>query len=105
VEVAQDSAGTRGRPGCLVSNTTLELLPNHREAARRIRQHFRQLEALIAACLAAARDSGQTRTGLRVDTAARLIVTVMQGFRVLGKASLDEESAIAVAELLIDGLS
>jgi TetR/AcrR family transcriptional regulator, transcriptional repressor for nem operon len=104
-EVARSSAGTSGQLGCLVSNTTLELLPRDSEVAQRIRRNFREMDSDFAALIARAKQAGEVRADVDERIAAQLIVTAMQGLRVRGKASQSMAQAVAVVDLLLDGLT
>lgn len=104
-ELARDCAGRRGERGCLISNTSLELLPDDTEVGARIRQNFGEMEATIAQLVAGAQEAGELRSGLDPQAAARLILTVIQGLRVLGKVSQTTEGADSTVALLLEGLT
>lgn len=104
-EFARDCAGRRGERGCLISNTVLELLPDDTEVGVRIRQNFAEMEAAIAELVARAQEAGELRSELHPQEAARLILTVIQGLRVLGKVSQTTGGADSTVALLLDSLT
>lgn len=104
-ELARDCTGRRGERGCLISNTALELLPDDTEVRARIRQNFGEMEATIAELIARAQQAGELRSELDPEEAARLILTVIQGLRVLGKVSQTTKGADSTVALLLEGLT
>lgn len=103
--IARDCTGRAGKRGCLVSNTTLELLPEDEQVGARIRRNFKEMQAFIARLIARSQEEGEIRSGINPQRAARLILTVIQGLRVLGKTSQTREEARATVDLLLDGLT
>lgn len=103
--VAQSSSGAEGHLGCLVSNTTLELLPREAEVARRVQRTFREMEAGLIAVIGRAKRAGEVRADVDERTAAELVVTTMQGLRVRGKASQTAARARAIVDLMLRSLT
>jgi TetR/AcrR family transcriptional repressor of nem operon len=103
--IARHSSGERGHLGCLVSNTALELLPHDKQVAARVQRNFREMEQDIGRVLDRARAAGEVRADLDVRTAAQLIVAVIQGLRVRGKASQSAARARAAVDLLLAGMT
>lgn len=103
--IARDCTGRAGKRGCLVSNTTLELLPEDAEVSARIRQNFEEMRTFISELVAQSKEKGEIRSEIDPSKTARLILTVIQGLRVLGKTSQTREEARATVDLLLDRLT
>ena len=78
------------RRGCLVVSAAVELLPGDEQVARRVEASWRTLEVALATALSRARAEGDLRAGADPRGLARLLVVVLQGFRVTG-AGADPE--------------
>lgn len=102
--IARDCAGAAGKRGCLVSNTATELLPGDEAAAERVRRNFRAMEALFAGLIAGGKEAGEIRPDVDQRAAARLLVTLVQGLRVRGKASQSLKDVRATIDLALRGL-
>ncbi|MFG3369814.1 TetR/AcrR family transcriptional regulator [Streptomyces sp. NPDC090032] len=75
--------------GCFVTNTATELAPHDTAAARRVERSWDHIETLLHASLARARAQGELPAGRDPRALARLLLVLMQGMRVAGKASSD----------------
>ncbi|MGW0815996.1 TetR/AcrR family transcriptional regulator [Streptomyces viridiviolaceus] len=78
----------RGR-GCFVTNTAAELAPHDPAAARRVERNWDQLEAVLHSALARARSQGELPADRDPLALARMLLVLLQGLRVVGKASAD----------------
>ncbi|MEU9589527.1 TetR/AcrR family transcriptional regulator [Streptomyces sp. NPDC048219] len=87
----------RGR-GCFVTNTAAELAPHDPVAARRVEDNWDQLETVLHSSLARARDQGELPAGRDPLTLARMLLVLLQGMRVVGKASADPARVRDAAE-------
>jgi TetR/AcrR family transcriptional regulator, transcriptional repressor for nem operon len=83
----QRSCGTSGKRGCLVV---------------RIRRFFDGFEQKLTATLVRARESNALADGVDPSQAARILLSVMEGLRVLGKTGIDEQAWLRTVDALID---
>jgi TetR/AcrR family transcriptional repressor of nem operon len=95
---ANDAARDRQGRGCLVVNTAVELLPNDRLAAQRVESNWDALEAALTAALIRARAQGELSADRDPRALARLLLVVLQGLRVVGKARRSPERLHDAAE-------
>ncbi|MFF4396709.1 TetR/AcrR family transcriptional regulator [Streptomyces sp. NPDC001480] len=84
--------------GCLVTNTAAELAPHDPAAARRVQHSWDQLETLLHSALLRAQAQGELAADRDPQTLARLLLVLMQGLRVVGKASPDPARVRDAAE-------
>lgn len=87
--------------GCLVTNTATELAAHDKEAARRVRASWDYLETLTTGALARAQAQGELAPDKEPRALARLLLTVMQGIRVVGKAGDDPQRIADAARLAL----
>ena len=78
----------RGRRGCLMCNTAVELGPVDQAAAARVRKHFRRVRAGLAHALTNARRSGDLERAIDVPATADYLLGIAQGAFVLARAGL-----------------
>ena len=83
-EAADDSCRLTG---CLVTNTAAELAPHDTAAARRVELSWDHLETLMHSALVRAQAQGELAEGRDPRALARMLLVLMQGLRVVGKAS------------------
>ncbi|MCP2335668.1 TetR/AcrR family transcriptional regulator [Actinomadura rupiterrae] len=72
--------------GCLVVNTAVELAARDGEAARKVEASWTNLEALLTSALVRARAQGELAADRDPRALARMLLVLMQGMRVLGRA-------------------
>jgi TetR/AcrR family transcriptional regulator, transcriptional repressor for nem operon len=99
--VADDAAGEAGKRGCLIANMALELLPNDLEVAARITSHYRLMEELIQSTIERAQVAGEVSKEQDARALAQLVVTAIQGMRVVGKTSPTRSRTRAMVETLL----
>ncbi|OIK04475.1 TetR/AcrR family transcriptional regulator [Streptomyces monashensis] len=102
---AEATAEERRLTGCFVTNTAAELAPHDPAAARRVEHSWDQLETLLRAALVRARAQGELAADRDPLTLARMLLVLMQGLRVVGKASSDParvRDAVEQALTLLD---
>ncbi|MFE6589955.1 TetR/AcrR family transcriptional regulator [Streptomyces sp. NPDC057781] len=95
VEAAAEELRERG---CFVTNTAAELAPHDPVAARRVERNWDQLETVLHSTLVRARAQGELPAGRDPLTLARLLLVLLQGLRVVGKASPDPARVRDAAE-------
>ncbi|SEG89697.1 transcriptional regulator, TetR family [Thermomonospora echinospora] len=77
------------RRGCMVVNTAVELAPRDPVMARRVTASWDGLEAALTSALIRARAQGELGAGKDPRALARLLLVLLQGIRVLGRADPD----------------
>ncbi|MFF7367546.1 TetR/AcrR family transcriptional regulator [Streptomyces tricolor] len=75
--------------GCMITNTAAELAPHDPAAARRVERNWDHLETLLHSALVRARGQGELPPGRDPLALARTLLVLLQGLRVVGKASAD----------------
>ncbi|MER7477303.1 helix-turn-helix domain-containing protein [Streptomyces sp. NPDC126510] len=86
---AESTADDRRLTGCFVVNTAAELAPHDSAACRRVQHSWDQLETLLRSALVRAQAQGELGEDRDPRTLARMLLVLMQGLRVVGKASAD----------------
>lgn len=86
------------RSGCLVTNTAAELAPHDAAAARRVERSWDQLQTVLHSALLRAQAQGELPAGRDPLALARTLLVLMQGLRVVGKASGDPARVRDAAE-------
>ncbi|MFE9018669.1 TetR/AcrR family transcriptional regulator [Streptomyces sp. NPDC007808] len=86
------------RNGCLVTNTAAELAPHDPAAARQVERNWDQLETVLHSTLLRAQAQGELPADRDPLTLARMLLVLLQGLRVVGKASPDPARVRDAAE-------
>ncbi|MER6567916.1 helix-turn-helix domain-containing protein [Streptomyces sp. NPDC001093] len=84
--------------GCLITNTAAELAPRDPAAARRVERNWDHLETLLHSALVRAQNQGELPADRDPLALARTLLVLMQGLRVVGKASADPARVRDAAE-------
>lgn len=92
------ASGAEGRAGCLVVNAATELASTDPEMARRVSEVFESTEKLLIGLLQAGQDDGSIRRDVDVQATARMLLCLVQGFRVVGKPGRDAADLDAVSD-------
>ncbi|MFD4025607.1 TetR/AcrR family transcriptional regulator [Streptomyces sp. NPDC058576] len=96
---ASEATSPEGRlNGCLITNTAAELAPHDPAAARRVEIIWEQLETLLHSALVRARAQGELPECRDPRALARMLLVLLQGVRVVGKASSDPARVRDAAE-------
>ncbi|KUN32433.1 TetR family transcriptional regulator [Streptomyces corchorusii] len=95
---AEATAEATREQGCLVTNTAVELAPHDREAARRVERSWDTVETLLHSALVRARAQGELAADRDPLALARMLLVLLQGLRVVGKASADPARVRDAAE-------
>jgi len=98
------TSGATGKRGCLVVATAMELSAQDSEVNDRIAKFFRTLEVRLTAALTRAQAAGELAEGVEPASAARLLVCLVEGLRVIGKTSPVRATTQATVETLLDRL-
>ncbi|HKU96721.1 MAG TPA: TetR/AcrR family transcriptional regulator [Vineibacter sp.] len=96
------TSGVAGKRGCLVVATAMELAGHDTEVEQRIRRFFKTMETRLTAALARAQAEGDLVDGVEPAIAARLLLCLLEGMRVVSKTSSDRSMSQAVVQTLID---
>jgi TetR/AcrR family transcriptional repressor of nem operon len=96
------TSGAAGKRGCLVVATAMELAAHDTEVEQRIRRFFKGMATRLTAALARAKAAGELAGGVEPATAARLLLCLLEGMRVVGKTSPDRMLSQAVLKTFID---
>lgn len=95
---AEASHGENGRRGCLVVGTAIELAVYDAEAAERVDRSMARSEALFETLIREGQADGSIPQAIDPVTTARLLLSVTQGLRVLGKTGPNRERAFSVVD-------
>ncbi|MFB7589919.1 TetR/AcrR family transcriptional regulator [Streptomyces sp. NPDC056169] len=93
-------AATEGQRlnGCFVTNSAAELAPHDTAVARRVELSWEQIETLLYGALTRARAGGELPADRDPRALARMLLVLLQGIRVVGKASTDPGRVLDAAE-------
>ncbi|MFJ8595205.1 TetR/AcrR family transcriptional regulator [Streptomyces sp. NPDC093598] len=86
---ATEAGSSERVKGCFVTNTAAELGAHDPAATRRVEASWSHLETLLHSALIRARAQGELPADRDPLTLARMLLVLMQGLRVVGKASDD----------------
>jgi len=86
------------RNGCMVTNAAAELAPHDPAAARHVERNWDQLETVLHSALVRAQAQGELPADRDPLTLARMLLVLLQGLRVVGKASADPARVRDAAE-------
>ncbi|MFJ6657402.1 TetR/AcrR family transcriptional regulator [Streptomyces sp. NPDC091377] len=89
---------TRRSIGCLVTNTAAELAPHDTGAARKVELSWEYAEAMLHSALLRAQAQGELGEDRDPRALARMLLVLLQGLRVVGKASSDPARVRDAAE-------
>jgi AcrR family transcriptional regulator len=95
---AEASHGAEGRRGCLVAGSAAELATFDTDMKHRVTSALDRLEDTLRALLRTGQDDGSVSSDLDVEAAARTMLAVLQGFRILGKTGRTRTEMIAAAD-------
>ncbi|WBO66489.1 TetR/AcrR family transcriptional regulator [Streptomyces camelliae] len=95
---AEATAEPTREQGCLVTNAAVELAPHDPAAARRVAHSWDHAETLLHSALTRAQAQGELPENRDPLTLARMLLVLLQGLRVAGKASTDPARVRDAAE-------
>lgn len=90
--------------GCLMINSAVQIGTTDPEAAVLIRRAFGRVEQAIFKRLQEAKAAGDTAQDLDPRTRARLLMTVLQGLRVMGRVGTDAAAMRTAVEAALEGI-
>jgi AcrR family transcriptional regulator len=95
---AEASHGAEGRRGCLVAGSAAELATFDTDMRKRVTSALDRLEETLRELLRTGQGDGSVSSDLDVEAAARTLLAVLQGFRILGKTGRSRTQMIAAAD-------
>lgn len=100
---AHEAGSDDGRlDGCFITNAAAELGAHDAGAARRVEASWNHVETLLHSALTRARAQGELPEGRDPRALARMLLVLMQGLRVVGKASGDPARVRDAAEQALE---
>ncbi|MFZ3572182.1 TetR/AcrR family transcriptional regulator [Streptomyces sp. BH097] len=95
----------RGAPqGCLVGNTTAELVPHDAEATEVVAHSYRRFTEILTDALRRGQAAGEVTDSAAPEAQAQLLLYVVQGLSLVSRAGLDRSAALAAVDTAIDAL-
>jgi TetR/AcrR family transcriptional regulator, transcriptional repressor for nem operon len=95
---AEGAYGSAGRRGCLAVGTAVELAVFDDEAATRVQRSMEGFETRFEALIRRGQDDGSISRSIDAGATARLLLTLVQGLRVLGKTSPSRQQTFSVVD-------
>ena len=95
----------RLRRGCLLTNSAVELGMEDPAVAALIRGAFRRVERIICGRLVEAHMAGQLAADLQPQARARLLITVLQGIRVMARVGVDRAAMRDAVNCALAGIA
>lgn len=98
------TSGAKGRRGCLLVATAMELAGRDADVDRRVASFFKGMESRVTNALSRAQAAGKLAAGVEPASAARILLCFVEGLRVVGKTAPSHASSKATADALLDRL-
>lgn len=98
---ARRAAEARGRQGCLLTASAMELVPEDAEVTALIGRMFRRTQDLFAAAVIRGQMEGEIPRDHDERAIARALLCTIQGLRVLGKTGPTEQETAEVVDLAL----
>ena len=99
------TSGAGGKRGCLVVATAMELGSHDVEVEQRIRRFFKAMETRLTVALGRAKSEGRLADGIEPAAAARLLICVLEGMRVVSKTNSDRSASEGAIRTLLDSFA
>ncbi|QOG19074.1 MULTISPECIES: TetR/AcrR family transcriptional regulator [Bradyrhizobium] len=96
------TSGAKGRRGCLLVATAMELAGEDAEVGRRVAGFFKAMETRVAEALSRAKTAHRLADGVEPSSAAKILVCFVEGLRVVGKTAPARATSQATADALLD---
>jgi TetR/AcrR family transcriptional repressor of nem operon len=94
----------QGRRGCMVGNTTAELVPGDEEARALAAAAYDGFVEVVSAALTRAQATGEVTASVSPETQARLLLLLFQGSALVSRAQPDRERLAASVDAALDAL-
>jgi AcrR family transcriptional regulator len=98
---AAASSGSEGKQGCMVAGSAMELTTMDADTARRVRAAYARNERLLVRTIRDGQGDGSIRADLDSAAAARLMLCVLQGMRVVGKTGRSHDDMASLVSLAL----
>jgi TetR/AcrR family transcriptional regulator, transcriptional repressor for nem operon len=95
---AESSHGVEGERGCLVVGSATDLATFDSEVATRITSALQRTEKLFGDSIRLGHKDGSIPSSVEVASTARVLLSVTQGFRIVGKAGRTRAQMMAAAD-------
>lgn len=103
-EIVERSVCDRGRRGCFLINSALEVAPHDAELRRAIGKHLGEIQSFFQRGLSAARNSSGARTPGDIEVAADHLLAVLLGIRVLARSRPERSLLQGIVRAAIEPL-
>ncbi|MBF6176570.1 TetR/AcrR family transcriptional regulator [Nocardia blacklockiae] len=90
--------------GCLMGNTSAELVPHDREATELVARSYSRFTDIVTGALRRAQAAGEVTDSAPPEAQAQLLLFVVQGLSLVSRAGLDRTAALAAIDTAIDAL-
>ncbi|MGP4104486.1 TetR/AcrR family transcriptional regulator [Nonomuraea sp. KM90] len=101
----QEYASDVGVPqGCMIGNTTAELVPHDAEAREIVARSHVRFTQIVADALRRAQATGEVTQAATPEAQAQLLLFTVQGLSLVSRAGLDTSAALAAVDALVDAL-
>ncbi|MFD7919784.1 TetR/AcrR family transcriptional regulator [Streptomyces sp. NPDC059740] len=90
--------------GCLVGNTTAELVPQDSEATQIVTRSYRRFTDIVTGALRRAQAAGEVTDAHSPEAQAQLLLYLVQGLSLVSRAGLDRAAAMAAIDTAVAGL-
>ncbi len=101
-KIINDDCSDKDRKGCLIANTTTELLPTDKKLQKLITQHKLNTEKAFFDLLSRGVKKGQISKDTDLETISRLLYTLMTGLRVVSKTKPTFEESMTSVEAVLE---
>ena len=104
-EIIDRSITDRNRKGCFLVNSALDVAPHQAEIRALVTEQFDEIAAFFKRCILAAQADETAPPGVDANDAARLLLGLLLGIRVLARSNPDRrllESVMRPALALLD---
>jgi AcrR family transcriptional regulator len=98
---AESSSGVEGQRGCMVVGGAVELSTFDSELARRVKGVLSRNEALLADIICKGQADGSITPDIDAEAAARLMLCILQGMRVVGKTGRTRDEMLALVDVAL----
>ncbi|MGQ0523573.1 MAG: TetR/AcrR family transcriptional regulator [Betaproteobacteria bacterium] len=95
----------RLRRGCLLTNTAAGMGVEDREVSALIRKAFDRMEHALHERLLQAQTAGELKPGVEPRSLARLLITVLQGVRIMSRVGMERETMRQAVSAALSGIS
>ena len=100
MKIVSEELNDKESLGCMVANASLELARHDQEIASLVAQNFSRMERALKGLIKRGQESGEISVEKNPGALARFFVSTMQGIRVLGKGSAQEERAERLGDIV-----